>query len=126
MQSPETGDNRFHKGAKHPVDKSIESVHNSQSGLHVITPTPSVGRQFSMTYPASEQLLVRTLALSLCIFSIFYTACLIVGTYAGINTWQLTLALLIAYGLWIAALTCCGQFTNHDCPPRWIERSDDD
>lgn len=126
MKSRETNDGRFLKGVNDPVDNVIEPVHNSQSGLHVITPTLSVGQQFSVTYPASEQLLVRTLALSHCVFSIFYTACLIVGTYAGINTWLLTLALLIAYGLWITGLTRCGQFTNHDCPPRWIERSDDD
>lgn len=125
MKSPESANGRFSKGMSRPVDNAIEPVHNSQSRPRVIALTPNSDQQFSTLYPANEQLLVRTIAFSYCVFCFCYIACLTIGSYAGVNTWQLTLAFLIAYWLWIKR---CGQFTNYDYRPseheRRIERFD--
>lgn len=127
MQSSETNDGRFLKGVNDPVDNSIKPVHNSQSRGSVITLTSNANRQFSMPHPPSEQLLVWMFAFSHCVFCVCYVTCLTIGTYAGINTWLLTLAILIAYGLWIKR---CGQLVNYNCRPseheRRIERFDVD
>lgn len=125
MQSPELPNEGFSKGMSRPVDNAIEAVHNSQSGPHVITLTPHSDQQFSMLYPANEQLLVRTISFSYCVFCACYIVGLIIGTYAGVNTWLLTLAFLTAFWLWIKR---CGQLTNYDYRPskheRRIERFD--
>lgn len=125
MRSADESNASFSKGANHPVNNAIEPVHNSQSRLRVSILTPHSDQQFSTLYPANEQLLVRTIAFSYFVFCACYIGGLIICTYAGVNTWLLTLAFLIAYWLWIKL---CGQFTSYDYPPsehaRRIERFD--